>query len=349
MIVDWSPWHHTAGGNHNFGFVLYNGGTLYIDEGKPVPGLIETTVKNLREVATNWYFTVPKGYEALLPVPARGRAAAQHLLPAAQGALVRGRGAVAIGVRRDAGACARGLRRAHHVPDRAGLDRKRTDGDRAHVAEQGLTNMGVPVPGVELKLVPCEGKLEGAAARPQHHAGLLAPARSHRRRRSMPMASTSSVTRSGSRTPTIPARACCSTAASPRTSSSRPAPGSMSARCARACSRARALCARRRHRRRRPQRDRRADLPDLDACRRLAAGARRRRRPACSPNCAPARRLRRRSTGSSNRVGRAILLGEPPSLDAGEMTDKGSINQRAVLTRRADVVAELYAPSRRRG
>ena len=47
--------------------MLYNGGTFYIDEGKPVPGLIETTVKNLREVATNWYFTVPKGYEALLP------------------------------------------------------------------------------------------------------------------------------------------------------------------------------------------------------------------------------------------------------------------------------------------
>ncbi len=66
VIVDWAPWHHTAGGNHNFGFVLYNGGTLYIDEGKPLPGAIETTVKNLREIATNWYFTVPKGYEALL-------------------------------------------------------------------------------------------------------------------------------------------------------------------------------------------------------------------------------------------------------------------------------------------
>ena len=47
--------------------MLYNGGTLYIDEGKPVPGAIETTVKNLREIPTNWYFTVPKGYEALLP------------------------------------------------------------------------------------------------------------------------------------------------------------------------------------------------------------------------------------------------------------------------------------------
>src|SRR5581483_9576631 len=67
VIMDWAPWHHTAGGNHDFGFVLYNGGTLYIDEGKPTPAGIDITVRNLREIPTNWYFTVPKGYEALLP------------------------------------------------------------------------------------------------------------------------------------------------------------------------------------------------------------------------------------------------------------------------------------------
>src|SRR5207253_2093034 len=67
VIVDWAPWHHTAGGNHDVGLVLHNGGTLYIDGGKPLPGAIEETVKNLREIAPTWYFTVPKGYEALLP------------------------------------------------------------------------------------------------------------------------------------------------------------------------------------------------------------------------------------------------------------------------------------------
>jgi feruloyl-CoA synthase len=67
VIVDWAPWHHTAGGNHDVGLVLCNGGTLYIDEGKPLPGAIEETVRNLREVAPTWYFNVPKGYEALLP------------------------------------------------------------------------------------------------------------------------------------------------------------------------------------------------------------------------------------------------------------------------------------------
>src|SRR5258706_11730522 len=67
VLVDWLPWNHTAGSNHNFGIVLNHGGTLYIDEGKPVPGLIEKTVRNLREVGTTIYFNVPRGYEALLP------------------------------------------------------------------------------------------------------------------------------------------------------------------------------------------------------------------------------------------------------------------------------------------
>ncbi|MEX2197567.1 MAG: feruloyl-CoA synthase, partial [Burkholderiales bacterium] len=67
VLVDWLPWHHTAGGSHNTGLVLYNGGTLYIDEGRPMPGLIDKTVRNLREVAPTIYFNVPRGYEALLP------------------------------------------------------------------------------------------------------------------------------------------------------------------------------------------------------------------------------------------------------------------------------------------
>jgi feruloyl-CoA synthase len=65
VIVDWLPWNHTFGGNHNCGLVLSNGGTMYIDDGKPVPGGIEETVRNLRELAPTLYFNVPKGYEEL--------------------------------------------------------------------------------------------------------------------------------------------------------------------------------------------------------------------------------------------------------------------------------------------
>ena len=66
VVCDWLPWHHTFGGNHNFGLVLYNGGTLYIDKGKPTPSDFEETVRNLRDVSPTVYFNVPKGYEMLL-------------------------------------------------------------------------------------------------------------------------------------------------------------------------------------------------------------------------------------------------------------------------------------------
>jgi len=67
VIVDWLPWHHTFGGNHNFNLLLRNGGTLYIDGGKPAPGLAEVTARNLREIAPTMYFNVPRGYDLLLP------------------------------------------------------------------------------------------------------------------------------------------------------------------------------------------------------------------------------------------------------------------------------------------
>src|ERR1700757_3681749 len=67
VIVDWLPWNHTFGGNHNIGLTLYNGGSMYLDQGKPMPGGIEETVKSLRAISPTVYFNVPKGYESLLP------------------------------------------------------------------------------------------------------------------------------------------------------------------------------------------------------------------------------------------------------------------------------------------
>src|SRR5690606_17317917 len=65
VLVDWLPWNHTFGGNHNLGMVLYNGGTLYIDEGKPTDQGMETTLRNLREIAPTIYFNVPIGWEKI--------------------------------------------------------------------------------------------------------------------------------------------------------------------------------------------------------------------------------------------------------------------------------------------
>src|SRR6185437_10616079 len=67
VLVDWPPWNHTFGGNHDFGMVLDNGGSFYIDEGKPLPGAIEATVRNLRDVGPTIHLNVPKGFEMLLP------------------------------------------------------------------------------------------------------------------------------------------------------------------------------------------------------------------------------------------------------------------------------------------
>lgn len=66
VLVDWLPWNHTAGGNHNFGIALFNGGTLYIDEGKPTPDGLAATIRNLTDVSPNVYFNVPKGFELLV-------------------------------------------------------------------------------------------------------------------------------------------------------------------------------------------------------------------------------------------------------------------------------------------
>ena len=67
VVVDWLPWNHTFGGNHNFNLVLRNGGTMYVDAGKPVPGLVDITARNLKEIAPTMYFNVPRGYDLLLP------------------------------------------------------------------------------------------------------------------------------------------------------------------------------------------------------------------------------------------------------------------------------------------
>ena len=66
-LIDWLPWNHTFGGNHNFGLTLYHGGSLYIDEGNPTPRGIKKTVENLKEISPTIYFNVPKGFEELLP------------------------------------------------------------------------------------------------------------------------------------------------------------------------------------------------------------------------------------------------------------------------------------------
>ena len=94
VLVDWLPWNHTFGGSHNLGIALYNGGTLYIDDGRPMPGRFDETVRNLREIAPTIYFNVPKGWEELTAALERD-AAARHVLLAREAVFLRWRGPVA--------------------------------------------------------------------------------------------------------------------------------------------------------------------------------------------------------------------------------------------------------------
>ena len=95
VLVDWLPWNHTFGGNHNFNLILKRGGTLYIDAGRPAPPLIPITVRNLTEIAPTIYFNVPAGYGALLPFLERDEELRAKLLRAPGPDLLRRRRAAA--------------------------------------------------------------------------------------------------------------------------------------------------------------------------------------------------------------------------------------------------------------
>ena len=187
VLVDWPPWNHTFGGNHDFGMVLYNGGSFYIDEGKPLPGAIEATVRNLREIAPTIHLNVPKGFEMLLPYLRNDAALRQNFFSQLKVLFYAGAGL------------------ARHVWDELQEMAVATTGERIiFLSSLGSTetapaalartweseqpgNIGVPMRGVELKLVPNGGKLEAPLQGAEHHAGLLAASRPHqgslRRRR----------------------------------------------------------------------------------------------------------------------------------------------------------------------
>ena len=90
MLLDWLPWSHTFGANHNFNMVLAHGGSLAIDEGRPAPGLIEKTVRNLREVKPNFYFNVPRGFDMLLPFLENDESFARDFFERLQGVFYAG-------------------------------------------------------------------------------------------------------------------------------------------------------------------------------------------------------------------------------------------------------------------
>jgi len=160
VMVDWLPWNHTFGTNFNFNQILRHGGTLYIDAGKPVPGKIETTIRNLREVQPTLFYNVPRGFDALLPALEQDLGFARHVFEHLDIIFYAGSALPQhLWQRLDELAIrTRGVR----IPILSSLGCTETApvATLSHWRGGESGNVGLPIPGVTIKLVPEGQKLE---------------------------------------------------------------------------------------------------------------------------------------------------------------------------------------------
>ena len=350
VLVDWLPWNHTFGGSFNFNLVLRNGGTLYIDEGKPAPGLIERTVANLREISPTLYFNVPAGYAMLLPHFERDRALAANffrdldILHYAGSALPQ-----SLWDRLEAVA-ERTLGRQVAMTSGWGTTETAPGATAVHYPMDRPGNIGLPAPGIEIKLVPNAGKTEIRVRGPNVTPGYW-------RRPDLTEAAfdTDGFYRPGDAVrladPDDPAKGIVFDGRIAEnfklTTGTWVSAGALRVAAISACAPVIEDAVVTGH-----DRDEAGLLvfPSLAGCRALCPHL-----PADAPLATligqPAVRralaagLARHNAnagGSSQRIGRALMLTEPPSIDRGEITDKGYINQRAVLAARAAEVGALY-------
>jgi feruloyl-CoA synthase len=352
VLVDWLPWNHTFGGNHNVGITLYNGGTLYIDDGKPTPKGMAATLRNLREIAPTVYFNVPKGFEEIASAMDSDTVLRDSLFKRCKAFMFAGAGlSQAVWDKLDAHAEAAVGERVRIITG-LGMTETAPACTFAVGTDVRAGHIGLPVPGVEVKLVvdaTTDGKAEirfrgpnvmpgywrapeqtaqafdaegfyrtGDAATfvdPAHPAlGLLFDGRT----------AEDFKLSSGTFVSVGPLRAKIIAAGHPAvqdaviTGLNRDDVGALL-------------------------------FPRLDELRKLAGAAD--SLPVPELLHLPAvraffqalsDRLWREATGGASRVARLHVLAEPPAIDQGEVTDKGSINQRAVLSHRASLVEALY-------
>jgi feruloyl-CoA synthase len=350
VLLDWLPWNHTFGGNHNFNLVLRHAGTLYVDAGKPMPSLIGETVRNLREVSPTIYFNVPAGYAALLPYLESDEALARQFFSRLQLIFYAAASLPQDLWDRLEAIALRTAGRRVPMTSAWGATETAPLATAAHFSIDRPGVIGVPVPGIELKLVPAAGKLEirvrGAHVTPGYwrNAELTAAAFDedgfYRIGDAVRFARPDDPARgllfdgriaedfkliTGIWVHTGALRVGALAAASPAlqdcvvAGEGRACAGLLAWLNAAGCQRLIGAQA--------P-----ASLPDL-AC-----------HPAVSEHVRKAfAKWNAEKVGSSMRIGRVLLLDDAPSIDAGEITDKGYINQRLALQRRAAAVERLFA------
>lgn len=348
VLVDWLPWNHTFGGNHNFGMVLFNGGTLYIDDGKPTPALMHETLRNLREIAPTVYFNVPTGFEAIANAMKTDAVLRKTLLSRVQ--MFFYAGAALSQPIWDSLFASEEAELGQRIVMTTGMGMTESGPFAVFVTSPSVKagDLGVPTPGLELKLVDMGGKTElryrGPNITPGYwradsetakhfddegffcsgdavqwidetdvHQGLKFDGR---------IAEDFKLA-TGTFVSVGPLRSKIIAAGAPYvqdvvlTGINLKEVGAMlfPTQAVRALSGLPASA---------PMADVLTSAPVLARFQQLADD------------------LAKTATGSASRIARLCLLAEPPTIDRGEVTDKGSINQRAVLTHRAQTVAALH-------
>ena len=348
VLVDWLPWNHTFGGNHNFGLTVYNGGTLYIDDGKPTPALMGETLRNLREIAPTVYFNVPTGFEAIANAMKTDAALRRNLLSRVRMFFYAG------------AALAQPVWDTLHEVQEREVGERIVMGTGLGMTESSpfaifITNpnvkagyLGVPTPGLELKLVPTDGKTEvrykGPNITPGYWRAPEATAEAfdeegffctgdavqwidendvHQGLKFDGRIAEDFKLATGTFVSVGPMRAKIIAAGAPYVQDAVLTGINL--------------------------KEVGALIFPTAAVRQLAG------LPADAPlkqvlESAPVQAhfqnvvngLARTATGSANRIARLHLMHEPPSIDKGEVTDKGSINQRAVLKHRDALVQALH-------
>jgi feruloyl-CoA synthase len=351
VLCDWLPWNHTAGGNHNFGLVLFNGGTLYIDEGRPIPSGIEATVRNLREIAATVHFAVPRTYEALMPylrtdaeLRERFFSRLKLLFYAAAGLSQRFFDELSEMALRSCG---------EDILWMTGFGATETAPFALSTGPEGASSgvLGLPAPGMELKLAPVGEKIEARVRGPNITPGYFRDDELTRAafddegfyrlgdamRFVDPEDPAKGLVFDGRLTEDFKLSSGTWVSVGPLRSRilacgagfvqdvviaapDREVVGALIVPNLLACA---ALC---------PERPKDTPAPTLMEDVRVRA-----RFQALLDD------LARESTGSTTFVARAILLEEPPSIDTREITDKGSLNQKMMLQNRSALVEELYA------
>ncbi len=351
VMLDWLPWSHTFGGNHNLGIALTNGGSFYIDAGRPVGAAVQTTVDNLRDIAPTLYFNVPKGYEELLPHFRKDPALRAKFFGDLSMLFYAGAGlpphvwtAYQEMARETTG-------RSLYMTTSLGSTETAPFALGAPWEADGPGEIGIPAAGVEVKLVPADEKLElrvrgpnitpGYWRQPKLTAGAFDEEGFYKMGDALRFADPADPSRgflfdgriaedfklaTGTWVSVGPLRAKIIGHFAPFvrdcviTGYERDDVGMLV-------------------------------VPDEDQCRALAVDL---------PDSAPLSTLLRHHSvqeefmglmesfaahnpGSASRITRMAFLETPPSLDAGEITDKGSLNQRTILRLRADLVDSLYA------